>query len=332
MPTPFTEGHRPDLSFLEDAVRAVAPVLKAGDLIVLESTLPVGTTERACGWLSRHRPDLRFPGHDDDESDIFVAHSPERVLPGRVLLEMVRNDRVIGGITPQCAERATDLYRTFVDGECLITSARVAELVKLAENSFRDVNIAFANELSMVCDRLGVSVWEVIPLANRHPRVNVLKPGPGVGGHCIAVDPWFLVDAAPDLTPLIQAARSVNDRKPGHVVAQVKSAIGARTDVPVACLGLSYKADIDDVRESPAVEIVRQLAASLEGPIRVVEPHLSGLPAALDGLDRVTLTDLEEALDRSEVVVLLVDHRRFLAIDRALLHGKAIVDTRGVWL
>jgi UDP-N-acetyl-D-mannosaminuronic acid dehydrogenase len=331
VPTPFTEGHRPDLSYLKAAVDAVAPVLKKGDLVILESTSPVGTTEAMAAQLAALRPDLRFPHIAADEADIQVAHSPERVLPGRVLLELVQNDRVVGGLSSRCAERAAALYKLFVTGECLLADARTAELVKLAENSYRDVNIAFANELSLVCDRLGIDVWRVIQLANRHPRVGILKPGPGVGGHCIAVDPWFIVDSAPHETPLIQTARSVNDSKPHHVAEKVRAAVSGLVDPAVACLGLAYKADIDDLRESPAVEVVRLLAGMGLGSLLVVEPHVSELPAPLAGLTGVRLTGLEEALAVARAVVLLADHQPFRVLDRKLLAGKAIIDTRGAW-
>ncbi len=334
VPTPFTDGHKPDLSFLEAATRSIAPVLKKGDLVVVESTLPVGTTERVAAWLAAARPDLRLPRPGAaDEADIYVAHCPERVLPGQVLVEMVRNDRVVGGITPRCAARAAALYRRFVNGACIETTARTAELVKLAENAYRDVNIAFANELSLVCDAIGVDVWDTIAIANRHPRVDILKPGPGVGGHCIAVDPWFIVDSAPELTPLIQAARHVNDGKPEHVVSRIVAAVEGHKRPRIACLGLSYKANIDDLRESPAVHIVARLAERLagRGDIMVVEPHVAVLPAELAGLPGVRQCDLSEALGQAEVVALLVDHRDFAAIDRKLLAGRTVIDTRGLW-
>ena len=255
VPTPFTEDYKPDLSYLEAAASELAPVLEPGNLVVLESTSPVGTTERLARWLARDRPDLTFPDEHPEKPDIHIAHSPERVLPGRILLELVENDRVIGGITPECAERARRLYALFIGGQCYLTDARTAELVKLAENAYRDTNIAFANELARVCEHLDMDVWRVLELANRHPRVDVLRPGPGVGGHCIAVDPWFIVDSAPEETPLIRAARTVNDERPGRVVAQVLRAAQEAHCSLIACLGLAYKADIDDLRESPAVEI-----------------------------------------------------------------------------
>lgn len=337
VPTPFKDDHRPDLSYVEAATRALAPVVRKGNLVVVESTSPVGTTEMVSRWLGEAHPELRFPHEAGDAADVQVAHSPERVLPGQVLLEMVRNDRVIGGISRVCARRAAAFYRLFVNGQCVETDARTAELVKLSENAYRDVNIAFANELSIICDRLGLDVWEVISLTNRHPRVNVLQPGPGVGGHCIAVDPWFIVDSAPEDARLIRTARLVNDAKPAFVVGQVTSAlrlmagVKAETETTIACLGLSYKPDIDDLRESPAVAIVEQLARSTTAEMLVVEPHVTALPGVLADLPRVRRASLDQALSHADVVVLLVDHRAFRALDRARLSGKIVVDTRGAW-
>jgi UDP-N-acetyl-D-mannosaminuronic acid dehydrogenase len=244
---------------------------------------------------------------------------------------LAQNDRVIGGISPRCGERAADLYRLAVEGKCLLTTAPTAELVKLSENAFRDVNIAFANELSVICDRLGIDVWEAVELANHHPRVNVLQPGPGVGGHCIAVDPWFIVDSAPDDTDLIQAARKVNDAKPLHLAGRIIDAARGLKNPVIACLGLAYKADIDDLRESPAVTVVKELAAANVGKILAVEPHVNAMPQELEGLDRVTKADLEEALDKADVVVLLTDHRAFKDVPPERLEGKRVFDARGVW-
>ena len=331
VPTPFTADRRPDLSFLRSAAHSIAPVLDDSNLIVIESTSPVGTTQAFSEWLAEVRPDLSLPHRDGEDAQVRLAHSPERVLPGRILVELVQNDRVIGGLSARCARRAAAFYETFVNGKCLITDARTAELVKLVENSYRDVNISFANEISVVCDRLGIDAWEVLRLANRHPRVDILKPGPGVGGHCIAVDPWFIIDSAPDESVLIRAARRVNDAMPKHVVAKVREA-AKRFEAPcIACLGLSYKADIEDARESPALVIVETLARDGVGDILVVEPHAGGLPAPLDAVPGVTKVDLDAALEAAHVVVLLVDHRAFAGIDRSRLDGKAVIDTRGLW-
>ncbi|MCB1733816.1 MAG: UDP-N-acetyl-D-mannosamine dehydrogenase [Gammaproteobacteria bacterium] len=334
VPTPFMgDGHEPDLSYIESSARNIAPVLKAGNLVILESTSPVGATEKLSRWLAEARPDLTFPHQVGEAADVNVAHCPERVLPGRVLHELVDNDRVIGGMTPKCAERGAALYKNFVEGECIVTNARTAEMAKLTENAFRDVNIAFANELSLICDRLGIDVWELIGLANRHPRVNILKPGPGVGGHCIAVDPWFIVDSAPDLAKLIHTARDVNDGKPHYVIDQVRSAVKSVSGMPViACLGLAFKPDIDDLRESPAMEIAADLALAKMGRLLVVEPHVTELPKALVGLPGVEwVTDAEIAIKQADVVLLLVDHRVFSQVDRACLEGKTVIDTRGMW-
>ena len=331
VPTPFGAGHKPDLAHVRAATDSIAPVLKAGDLVIIESTSPVGTTEAVAGWLKAARPELAFPPAGRRPADVDIAYSPERVLPGRILLELVENDRVIGGLDPASAERAAQLYRRFVQGECVLTDARTAELVKLAENSYRDVNIAFANEMARVCDRLGIDVWTLLTLANRHPRVDILKPGPGVGGHCIAVDPWFIVDSAPAETPLIRTARQVNDARPAEIVGKVMNAAARLLKPRIACLGLSYKADIDDMRESPAVKIVRLLAEKTPGEILVVEPHSERMPAELVGLPRIHGITLDAALDQADIVVLLVDHRVFRAIDRTRLANKVVIDTRGLW-
>jgi UDP-N-acetyl-D-mannosaminuronic acid dehydrogenase len=328
VPTPFTAERKPDLSYVDAAADAVAPVLKKGDLVIIESTSPVGTTERFSAHLAKLRPDLVFPHDRPDGADVALAHSPERVLPGRVLIELTRNDRVVGGLTPACAARAAALYRIAVDGRMHLTDARTAELVKLAENAYRDVSIAFANELANVASTLGIDAWEAIELANHHPRVNILNPGPGVGGHCIAVDPWFIVDSAPDDTALIRAARGVNDDRPARIVAAVRAAAG--DDRKVCCLGLSYKADIDDLRESASIEVALQLAdAGFE--VSVVEPHVKALPKALAGRANVRLVDLDQGLAANDVVVLLTDHRAFRELDRSRLAGKAAIDTRGAW-
>lgn len=339
VPTPFKgDNHDPDLSYIESASKSIASVLKKGDLVILESTSPVGATEQMAEWLAEARPDLAFPQSHGEDSDIRVAHCPERVLPGHVIRELVQNDRVVGGMTPKCSAAACELYKTFVEGECVVTSARTAEMCKLTENSFRDVNIAFANELSIICDKLGINVWELVRLANRHPRVNILQPGPGVGGHCIAVDPWFIVSKTPEQAKLIRIARQVNDYKPEWVVEKVMSCIGAflqanpdKTvmDVTVSCFGLAFKADIDDLRESPALMITKRIAQCHRGTVLAVEPNISALPASLEG--EMMLVSSEAALAKSDVVVLLVDHKAFKAIDSRALEGKTVVDTKGLW-
>ncbi|MCP5077039.1 MAG: UDP-N-acetyl-D-mannosamine dehydrogenase, partial [Psychromonas sp.] len=273
VPTPFKEDNAPDLSYIEASANTIAPVLEKGNLIILESTSPVGAIEKLACWLKEARPDLSFPQDEGDNADIKVAHCPERVLPGYVLEELVSNDRVIGGMSNACSEKAVELYKIFVRGECIVTNARTAEMAKLAENSFRDVNIAFANELSVICDKLKINVWELVKLANRHPRVNILNPGPGVGGHCIAVDPWFLVDSCPEEANIIRQARLTNDAKPFYVIDQITKAADEFKRPVIACLGLAFKADIDDLRESPALQIVQELAKSDVGQIIAVEPN-----------------------------------------------------------
>jgi UDP-N-acetyl-D-mannosaminuronic acid dehydrogenase len=335
VPTPLCDG-RPDVSYVENAARMIAPVLRRDNLVILESTCPVGTTEELGELFAHARPDLRFPSPDSAEADVAIAYCPERVLPGKVLYELVNNDRIIGGLTPHCTQQATAFYKLFCEGECLPTSARTAELCKLTENSFRDVNIAFANELSLVCERLGISVWELIRLANHHPRVNILQPGPGVGGHCIAVDPWFIVSSAPEQARLIRVAREVNDSKPGVVLDQVRAFVDqVKKDgvnrPGVACLGLAFKADIDDIRESPALAITEQVAGWGDCDVLVAEPHLDDLPGSLSGRNHVSMTSAPDAVARSNIVALLVNHRQFYQIDRESLAGKKVVDTRGMW-
>lgn len=337
VPTPFKGDHEADLAYIEAASKSIAPVLKRGDLVILESTSPVGATEQVAAWMAESRPDLTFPQTHGEDSDIRVAHCPERVLPGQVLRELVQNDRVIGGMTPKCSAAAAELYKIFVKGECVITYARAAEMCKLTENSFRDVNIAFANELSIICDKLDINVWELIKLANRHPRVNILQPGPGVGGHCIAVDPWFIVSQTPKEARLIRTAREVNDSKPEWVIDKVKLAVAdylqanpTRTaeDVTIACFGLAFKPDIDDLRESPALEISNRLAHQHPGQILVVEPHIDALPVALN--DRVQLVPVVQALKRAHVAVILVGHKVFKEQANYAWDGLTVVDTCGI--
>ncbi|WP_337012927.1 UDP-N-acetyl-D-mannosamine dehydrogenase [Pantoea sp. AS142] len=336
VPTPFKDAHQPDLRFVKAAAESIAPVLKKGDLVILESTSPVGSTEKMAEWLAAARPDLRFPQHGETP-DIFIAYCPERVLPGQVMVELINNDRVIGGMTPACSARASALYRLFLKGECVETNARTAEMCKLTENSFRDVNIAFANELSLICADQEINVWELIALANRHPRVNILQPGPGVGGHCIAVDPWFIVAQNPELARLIRTAREVNDAKPQWVLDQVKTALadcltqtGRRaSDLTIACFGLAFKPNIDDLRESPAVGVAQKIAEWHSGTTWVVEPHIAQLADVL--ADKAELVSSEQALAQADILVMLVDHRAFRAIEATQVQQNWIVDTKGVW-
>lgn len=330
VPTPLTDEHTPDISYVEAAARAIAPQVLPGACIIVESTSPVGTTERVAQIIAEMRPDLKLPVYGSQEAgDVAVAYCPERVLPGKIVRELVHNDRVIGGITPACADRAAALYKSFVKGDCLKTNARIAETVKLTENSFRDVNIAFANELSVIADDLGVDVWDVIALANRHPRVNILQPGPGVGGHCIAVDPWFLVASSPKAARLIRTAREVNDFKATYTERRIRGLIDAVPGGKVALLGLAFKPDIDDFRESPALEIALSLARTRGQRILVVEPFADELPSAFIGTG-AKLVALDEALATAEIVVVLVDHTSFKHLLPSDLAGKLVFDTRGM--
>lgn len=329
VPTPFQDEHKPDLTYVKAAAKTIAPVVKNGDIVILESTSPIGTTEKVAEWILEERPDLTMTeGLHGEKGRIYVSHCPERVLPGHILRELVENDRIIGGLDHESTKRTVEFYKQFVKGNILDTNARTAEMAKLTENSFRDVNIAFANELSLICDKLNINVWELIRLANRHPRVNILQPGPGVGGHCIAVDPWFIVDAAPEEAKLIHTARIVNDYKPGYIVDKVREKAERFKAPVIACLGLAFKANIDDLRESPSVEIVQHLSDLNIGEINIVEPHITSLPMSLEGKN-VTLMALEEAIAKSDIILLLVDHDVFKAIDKNMLKEKIVIDTRG---
>lgn len=315
VPTPFKENNEPDLHYVEEATRTIAPYIRPGNLIILESTSPVGTTEHTVARiLSEH-------GHDT-EKDVMVAHCPERVLPGRILIELVENDRIVGGVNPQATAKAASFYRTFVRGEVLETNAATAEMAKLTENAFRDVNIAFANEISIICDTFQINPWELIELANRHPRVNILQPGPGVGGHCIAVDPWFIIAGDRQNSRLLQAARAVNDQKPHWVIEKVRQKASRFKMPTIACLGLAFKADVDDLRESPAVKIVQQIQQEALGEVVVCEPNIKAHP-------EFNLTSLDEALACADIVLLLVDHKQFRTLKASELKEKILIDTRG---
>jgi UDP-N-acetyl-D-mannosaminuronic acid dehydrogenase len=330
VPTPFGENHAPDIGYVLKAATNVAITLKAGDVVILESTSPVGTTEKVAELLAQLRPDLKIPGHCAGSADVAIAYCPERVLPGRILVELIDNDRVIGGITPRCARKALQFYRRFVRGACVTTTAKAAEMTKLTENAFRDVNIAFANELSLIAEKMGVDVWEVIRLANRHPRVNILSPGPGVGGHCIAVDPWFLVSAAPEQTPLIRTAREVNDGKTDYVIEHATAMLEANPAARVACLGLAFKANIDDFRESPALKIAGALAARFGERIQIVEPYANTLPSQFEGTG-AGLIDIDSAIESCGIFVVLVDHDVFKSVPLDERADKQVYDTRGIW-
>lgn len=331
VPTPFTSGHTPDLHYVKAAATSIAPLLRNGNLVILESTVPVGATEKMAGILAEMRPDLRIGQNCSGNSvPVYVVHCPERVLPGHILHELVENDRVVGGIDRDSTRKGVAFYRSFVSGNVQGTDSRTAEMIKLTENSFRDVNIAFANELSLICEELGLDVWEVVALANRHPRVNILQPGAGVGGHCIAVDPWFLVDSAPQTTRLIRVAREVNDSKPENIVAHTLSAVAGREHSTVACLGLAFKPDIDDLRESPALFIAEALAGKNINLI-ICEPHIQCLPPSLQGKPHVQKMDLHDCLQKGDIILALVGHKAFAAVDPDTLAKKTVIDACGLW-
>lgn len=330
VPTPFKANRVPDLSLVETASRNIAPNLKGGELVILESTSPPGTTELVAQTILAERADLTL--EPNLPNTVYFAHCPERVLPGRIMIEMRTNDRIVGAVNGDAADRARDLYQLFCDGEILLTDARTAELAKLTENAYRDVNIAFANELSLIADRLEVDVWELIELSNHHPRVNILQPGPGVGGHCIAVDPWFIVAAAEDESRLIRSAREINDAKPEYVLDQIIPRAERFKEPRIAVLGLAFKPDIDDLRESPAMRITEALASRVpEGQVLAVEPHIDELPASLAARENVQLVEFTDAMQQADLVLLLVDHTIFKNADPRELTDAPIFDTRGAW-
>lgn len=330
VPTPFKDDYKVDTKFINSAAESLAPHLRPGALVVLESTSPPGTTEKMANYILKLRPDLSL--NEDDPNAIFIAHCPERVLPGQIMEEMENNDRVIGGLTPRGTEMACELYGTFCTAELLKTNATTAEMAKLTENSFRDVNIAFANELSLISDRLGIDVWELIELANHHPRVNILQPGPGVGGHCIAVDPWFIVSSVPEESKIIKTAREVNDGKPEWVMSKVTEALKGLDNPVIAALGIAFKNDIDDLRESPSLDIVKRLGEeNPELDVRVVEPNVDELPDSLSAIANVKKQDLQGAVAEADLILLLVNHKEFLALDPSVLDDKMVIDTKGIW-
>jgi UDP-N-acetyl-D-mannosaminuronic acid dehydrogenase len=326
VPTPFIHDLKapdsipsPDLSFIYAACNAIAPVLKKGDLIILESTSPVGTSELISNQLQKLRSDLELPHSHSEASDIYIAYCPERVIPGNIFHELVFNDRIIGGITLASANIATSLYKLFVKGRCLSTDSKTAELCKLAENAYRDVNIGFANELSRVATSYGINAHELISLTNLHPRVDILQPGIGVGGHCIAVDPWFIAKDYPDETPIIQASRVTNDLRPKFILSRILRSIDSFlstqnsksfNNISICVLGLSYKPDVDDLRESPAVSIAKELCSIFPERTTIVEPFINKLPPELNSL--TTLSNFECAIQECDILILLVPHKLFL--------------------
>jgi UDP-N-acetyl-D-mannosaminuronic acid dehydrogenase len=326
VPTPITEHEQPDISYVNAAIHSISHLLEKGNLIILESTSPVGTTDNISRRLAEVRSDLIFPHQDAELADIHIAYCAERVMPGQIIRELVENDRIIGGITPRCTLAARSLYELFVKGTCISTNSRTAEMTKLTENSFRDVNIAFANELSVICEKLHINVWELIKLANHHPRVNILQPGPGVGGHCIAVDPWFIVHSAPEEAHIIRTAREVNDSKPLYVIEKILEAGRSLSQPKIACLGITYKPNTDDLRESPVIRILQQLGDSSDFHIDIVEPNISVLPENLRQYAQFALVDCASALAHADIIVMLVAHNEFKRLDLNLLEGKTVID------
>ena len=326
VPTPITTTFEPDISYIDTAIHSISHLLQKGNLIILESTSPVGTTDNLSRILAQARNDLIFPHQDPEQADVAIAYCAERVMPGQILRELVENDRIIGGMTPRCTAKAQALYELFVEGQCITTNARTAEMTKLTENSFRDVNIAFANELSLICEKLQINVWELIQLANHHPRVAILQPGPGVGGHCLAVDPWFIVHAAPQEAQLIHAARTVNDNKPLHVVEKIRRAASLQEQPRIACLGITYKPNTDDLRESPVIRILQQLGDSTGYEFAIVEPHITALPESLAKYPHFSLQDCASALACANIIVLLVAHDEFKNLPPESWRDKMVID------
>ena len=333
VPTPLDDKERPDLSFIKEAISNLTDILKKGDLIILESTSPVGTTELIRDWIADERNDLKIPELDQDsDSDLYIAHCPERVLPGNILHEIIYNDRIIGGISRSCSLKTESFYLSFTKGECLITNSRLAEFSKLAENDFRDVNIAFSNELSIISEEVGVNVWELISLANKHPRVNILKPGPGVGGHCIAVDPLFIANSVKNGTPLINAARTVNNSKPQFVLKKLENLIDKKgvplNELSISIFGLSYKPDIDDLRESPSLDIALQISNMPFKKISILEPNLKTIPKIFQ--NKVEFNEDLDASLESDILLFLVAHSEFSRAKKFDLSRDSILDTCGL--
>ena len=333
VPTPLTKSNKPELKFIKQAVKSFSKHLKKGNLVILESTSPIGTSEKISSWIKNMRPDLKMPSpSSSSHSDINIAHCPERVLPGNVLHELVYNDRIIGGISEACSQKTLEVYKTFVKANCYLTNARAAEFCKLAENAYRDVNIAFANELSLISNKLMVDPWEVISLANKHPRVNILQPGPGVGGHCIAVDPMFIAHSAPNDSKLIQAARAVNNYKPQFVFKQIKEAINRiikpTKNITISAFGLSYKPNIDDLRESPALQIIENLKNLRCKQVMVIEPNIRALPDSLNDFACIE-KDINQAT-KADILVFLVSHNEFKILKDYNFKSRIVIDACGL--
>ena len=335
VPTPLNnKNNSPDISQVEESVENISTLLMPGNIVILESTIPVGATEKVADIIRKKRPDLNLPdfGSKSLNYSVNIAHCPERVLPGNILYELLNNDRIIGGISDQCSKKAKSIYELFVKGDCKITDSRTAELCKLAENSYRDVNIAFANELSMICEKLEINPWNLIELANNHPRVDILKPGPGVGGHCIAVDPWFIVHSNEKEAKLIKTARQVNLNKTEFIISKIHNEVSMLpkpiNEINIACLGLAFKANVDDLRESPALEIAIKLNKFNFQKQFLIEPNISKIPKNFK--NNAILSSLNEILEEVDIVLILVDHEEFKNINIDKLKNKIIIDTRGL--
>ncbi len=332
VPTPFIKDKakipKPNLSYIENASRKLAKFLKKGDLIILESTSPVGTTEKMQSWLMEERDDLKFPAITKNP-DVNIAYCPERVLPGKVIDELKNNDRVIGGLSLECSEKASNFYKKITKGDCFITDARTAEMTKLTENASRDVQIAFANELSILCEDMNINVWDLIKLTNKHPRVNILNPGPGVGGHCIAVDPWFIVHNSPTKAKIIKKAREINDLKPTWVIEKVLELASiikknnSKNHLTISCYGLSFKPNIDDIRESPALSIVNELNNIDSFEVIAVEPNIKKIDN-----EAINLVTLNDAITKGDIHLILVNHDNFQTNNFTEL--KNVIDTVGL--
>lgn len=326
VPTPFKAtadgSHVADLKFINQAAENISSVLKVGDLVILESTSPVGTTEKLVQFLQALRPDLSFPNATSAECDVSMAYCPERVLPGQIVHELIKNDRIIGGVTPYCAAAAVRLYKVFVEGNLITTNVKTSEMSKLTENACRDVQIAFANELSILCDNYGVDVWEVIEICNRHPRINILNPGPGVGGHCIAVDPWFLISENPQKSKLLSAARSVNLNKEEWVEKKVTELANKFHHADIICFGLTYKQNIEDIRESPSLRIFKRLRNAFGERVKAIDPHVN---FEKTGIKTISANTFKHA---GEILVMLVPHDEFIDL---IPKNDLVVDACGLW-
>nr|BET44704.1 MAG: UDP-N-acetyl-D-mannosamine dehydrogenase [Candidatus Aschnera chinzeii] len=336
VPTPFKNKYIPNIDYIINVINTIAPLLKKGNLIIVESTIPVGTTDKIAQLLAKIRTDLTFPQHSK-HSDINIAYCPERVLPGDIMNEIIKNDRIIGGMTTQCSKHASKLYKIILEGHYIYTNHKTAEICKLVENSYRDVNIAFANELAYICEKENINVWEVINLANRHPRVNILQPGPGVGGHCIAVDPWFIITKYQKIAKLIHTARNINNQKPLYVAKHIKMVFKnykiktnkAANKIIIACFGITYKADIDDIRESPSIKIIEKLTIWHKGPIYIIEPNIHNMPKSLN--KNCQLVSIDTAIKYADIIVFLVDHKEFKCINKDNISQQCIIDVKGIW-